>query len=525
MSGEQLLRIEKLSISFDKSAPRPVVNNVSFTLNSGQLVAIVGESGSGKSVTCRSILGLAGEKAHLSSEVFELQGQSVHHFSEQDWRKIRGKNVGLVLQDAMTSLDPLRAIGDEVREVLDIHQTGDRKSRISRVIESLTAAGFSQARQRAGQRPRMLSGGLRQRALIAAATAGKPSILIADEPTTALDATLQKKILGLLKTLATRGNGVLLVTHDLPLVAAVADYILVMKDGEIVARGTPQEIFHSTNHPYVKSLLAAVPSRQTTARPVTDQRTHIQPAIEASELSKGYRSLRGKVATPVVSHISFVLPQGKTLGLIGESGAGKSTIARLLTGMEPPDSGWVNIFGTAWSTLSESQRRSQRWLIQMVYQDPLSSFDPRMKAGEIITDALKAAGVRDKDEKLRRAHQLLAQVELPVSVFTQSPVNLSGGQRQRLAIARALATSPKILICDEPVSALDAITQAKILALLMKLQSEFGLSILFISHDLAVISQICDDIMVLHQGQVVEYDTADNVINRPQHQYTKELLS
>ncbi len=259
MSGEQLLRIEKLSISFDKSAPRPVVNNVSFTLNSGQLVAIVGESGSGKSVTCRSILGLAGEKAHLSSEVFELQGQSVHHFSEQDWRKIRGKNVGLVLQDAMTSLDPLRAIGDEVREVLDIHQTGDRKSRISRVIESLTAAGFSQARQRAGQRPRMLSGGLRQRALIAAATAGKPSILIADEPTTALDVINQQHVLQVLsrRSALVDPPALLFITHDIAVATQLCERGIVMEKGQIVERGTMAQLLNAPQHPYTRKLVQA----------------------------------------------------------------------------------------------------------------------------------------------------------------------------------------------------------------------------------------------------------------------------
>ncbi len=525
MAGEELLRIENLTISFPGAGAGRVVNHVSFTLNAGQMVAIVGESGSGKSVTCRSILGLAGDKAVLTSERFDIQGRSVRQFTEREWREIRGKSVGLVLQDAMTSLDPLRTIGNEVREVLDIHRTGDRPSRLKRALSSLTSAGIAHARERANQRPKMLSGGLRQRALIAAATAGEPAILIADEPTTALDAPLQKKILALLKSQAAQGQGILLVTHDLALVAAEADYILVMKAGEIVERGTPQEIFGAAKHPYVKSLLAALPARRTTIRNDSDSQRHLPPAIEVNALYKSYPGISAKQTTPVISNISFVVQQGKTLGLIGQSGAGKSTIARLLAGMDHPDSGTINLLGEAWSSLSEKQRRSRRREIQMVYQDPLSSFDPRMNAGQIITDALHAAGVRDKDEKRRRAQQLFARVELPSGVYSQSPLNLSGGQRQRLAIARALATSPKILICDEAVSALDAITQSAILSLLAKLQSEIGLSILFISHDLAVISQVSDDIMVLHNGQIVEYDTADNVMHRPAHNYTKQLLA
>ncbi|MCB8877498.1 dipeptide ABC transporter ATP-binding protein [Acidisoma silvae] len=523
MSGaDTLAHVENLTVRFQRPHPRTVLRDISFTLQAGRILAIVGESGSGKSVTGRSLLGLAGAGAVVTAQRLEIVGQPVLGLSQRAWRRLRGKEIGLVLQDAMVSLDPLRPVAAEIGEVLAVHDIGSRGTRPARVIEALTEAGVPRPEERARQRSGELSGGLRQRALVAAAIAARPRILIADEPTTALDPTVQRQILDLLRTMAERGDAVLLITHDMGVVSAVADDVLVLKDGHVIEQGPAQDILRTPRHAYTRSLLAAVPGHRSGPSRIAETSDET-PALAVSGLTKHYPRPDG-APVAVVQDISFTLRQGRTLGLVGESGAGKSTVGRMLLGMTEPDAGAVRLLGDPWSGIAEPLRRSRRAAIQMIYQDPLSSFDPRLTVRDILLDALHAAGLRDKPAALRRAGELLAQVGLPERIIPQSPRILSGGQRQRVAIARAIATNPRVLICDEPVSALDVITQAQVLELLDSLQKRLNLSMVFISHDLGVIGQVSDDIMVLRDGQVVEHGAADAIITAPKHPYTRQLF-
>jgi peptide/nickel transport system ATP-binding protein len=520
--GDTLARVDNLTVTFRRPHARQVVRDVSFTLRTGRVLALVGESGSGKSVTGRSLLGLAGVGAQVTARRLEIAGQSVLGLSEQAWRALRGKQIGLVLQDAMVSLDPLRPIHAEVSEVLAVHRIGARRARAARVIAALGEAGIPQPAQRARQRAGELSGGLRQRALVAAAIAARPRILIADEPTTALDPTVQRQILDLLRGIAERGDAVLLITHDMGVVSALADDVLVMKDGQVVEQGAAREVLWSPKHPYTRSLLDAVPGRKAaTGKSPAAAATH--PVLEVEGLVKHYPR-PGSAPVAVVRDVSFVLHEGRTLGVVGESGAGKSTIGRILLGSTEPDSGSVTLLGAPWSHVAEKLRRPRRQLVQMIYQDPLSSFDPRLSVGDILLDALHVIGLRDRRAALARATELLAQVGLPERMLPQSPRILSGGQRQRIAIARAIGINPRILICDEPVSALDVITQAQVLGLLADLRKRLGLSMVFISHDLGVIGQVSDDILVLKDGEVVEYGPAEALVATPDHPYTRQLF-
>lgn len=520
---EILARVENLSVSFGRPHARTVLHGVSFTLQAGRVLAIVGESGSGKSVTGRSLLGLAGAGASIRAERLEIAGRSVPGFSQRAWRRLRGREIGLVLQDAMVSLDPLRPVAAEIGEVLAAHRIGSRSARSARVIEALTEAGVPRPEERARQRSGELSGGLRQRALVAAAIAAHPRILIADEPTTALDPTVQRQILDLLRRMAQRGDAILLITHDMGVVSAVADEVLVLKDGQVIEQGAARDVLSEPRHPYTRSLLAAVPGQRKPAGRAPTHAPQRMPVLDVSGLTKHYPR-PGGTSVSVVRDITFTLHEGRTLGLVGESGAGKSTIGRMLLGMTEPDAGQVRLMGEPWSGVAEPLRRRRRQAIQMIYQDPLGSFDPRLTVRDILADALHAAGSRDKRAMLRQAMELLAHVGLPERIIQQSPRILSGGQRQRVAIARAIATNPRVLICDEPVSALDVITQAQVLDLLGSLQKRLGLSMVFISHDLGVIRQVSDDIMVLRDGEAVEYGAAEAIITAPQHAYTQQLF-
>ena len=526
-----LIEVDNLQVAFGRYAV-PVVRGVSFKLYRGECLALVGESGSGKSVTSRTLAGLTGQGARISAERLQFDGQDLREFDARTWQAVRGARIGFVMQDALGSLDPLRQVGKEIAEPLRLHSALNRERRDAKVIELLRAVGIPEPELRALQYPHQLSGGLRQRALIASAIACHPDLLIADEPTTALDATVQKQVLTLLETLREQDRAMLVVSHDLAVVARLADRVAVMRNGVIVEQGPVDQILYDPQHAYTKSLLeagAAVHIRRNpnAARQGVFPLQVAQPegpfVVEADGLHKTFLGPDGKLRT-AVEKVSFSLRPGETLGIVGESGSGKTTMTRMVLGLETPDGGQVRLRGQAWSSLTDKQRRAERRRIQVVFQDPLSSFDPRYTVERVLGEALAVAGV-PRSERRQRALELLELVRLDASVLTRRPIELSGGQRQRIAIARALAPQPEVLVCDEPVSALDVSVQAQILDLLADLKQRLGLACLFISHDLGVINKVSDRVLVMKDGAVVESGPVRLVFDRPQHAYTRALLS
>ena len=533
MSDKHLI-VEGLSIEF---GGQTVVHNLSFTLAPGKTLALVGESGSGKSVTARSLIGLAGAGARVTARTLSYGGQDLLRLSERGWRGLRGKGIGFVLQDALVSLDPLRPVGKEILEVLKTHGWGDRRRRAERVIELLDTVGVPDPELRARQRPDQLSGGLRQRALIASALALDPGLVIADEPTTALDATVQAQILQVLQAIKARGDSLLIISHDLAVVAQLADEVLVLRHGVAVEQGPMHQVLRNPRHAYTRALLDAVPAEHARGTRLSPQQgtpvVQARPSVDAPVLLKatdlGKRYI-GPDQQPrqVVEGVSFELRAGRTLGIVGESGSGKTTVARIALGLLEPDAGRVEFLGQDWAGagsqhVDEHQRRVRRRDISVIYQDPLSSFDPRWSVGQILADALDVAGVTAQ-QQTARIQQLLEQVRLPAELATRRPLQLSGGQRQRVAIARAIASNPKVIICDEPVSALDVSVQAQVLDLLADLQASLGLAYLFISHDLGVIRHVSDDVLVMRHGKVVESAPVEDLFDNPQHEYTRRLL-
>lgn len=531
MSG--LLRVEDLTVGFGGT---DVVRGVSFDVAPGECFAIVGESGSGKSVTARTLLGLTGAGAHVDATTLELNGTSLLGNRDRDWRRIRGREVGFVLQDALVSLDPLRRVGDEIAETLRLHKFGNRAARRKRVLELLTAVGVPEPELKARQLPGELSGGQRQRALIASAIALEPPLVIADEPTTALDVTVQAQILDLLAAMKANGTGLILISHDLAVVSRLADRVAVMRNGLLVEQGPVAEVLAAPSHPYTRTLLDAVPTARRRGTRLSGQPPRTVHAtrhadtpqdgilLQAENLVKRFRGPDGADRT-AVSDVSFHVGVGETLGIVGESGSGKTTTARLALALTEPDSGAVRLFGEAWSDLPEAQRRARRRRISVVYQDPLSSFDPRWTVRRIIADALPRETYRTDAARAARVQELIDDVGLGAEHLDRRPLLLSGGQRQRVAIARALAPEPSLIVCDEPVSALDVTIQAQVLDLLTDLQEQLGLSYLFISHDLGVIHHVADRVLVMRDGKVVESGTAADIFDNPRDPYTRQLLA
>ncbi|GAA0919841.1 ABC transporter ATP-binding protein [Nonomuraea longicatena] len=501
-----LLRVENLRARFGPG--KEVVSGLSLEISAGQCVALVGESGSGKSVTARALLGLSG--AEVDSTRFEVGGRDARAFTERDWRAVRGRFAGLVLQDALGSLDPLRTVGAEIAETLRIAGRVPRSRRAEEAVRLLTAVGVPEPRTRAAQYPHQLSGGLRQRALIASAVAADPPLLIADEPTTALDATVQAQILRLLAARTAQGGALLLISHDLAVVAALADHVLVMREGRVVEQGPADRLLTDPRHPYTRALLDAVPSGRA-ARPAVPSAA--APVLSATGLGHSYGSRHA------VRDVSLTLRGGETLGVVGESGSGKTTLARLLLGLLEPATGQVLLHGQPWSGLPEKARRRRCHRIQVVSQHPLGSFDPRYTVARVVGEPLPAAG------REQAVLDLLARVGLGPEHAARHPRELSGGQRQRVAIARALGPRPDVLVCDEPVSALDVVIQAQVLDLLARLKQEDGTALVFVSHDLGVIRRISDRVLVMKDGRVVEEGDAEEVFLFPSHPYTRELLS
>lgn len=525
-----LLEVENLRVSFGKYT-HEVIKGISFRLYRGECLALVGESGSGKSVTSRTLAGLTGAQSSIDAQRLHFDGLDMRNFNERTWRDIRGARIGFVMQDALGSLDPLRQVGKEIAEPLQLHTDLNRAQRDIKVIELLRAVGVPEPELRACQYPHQLSGGLRQRALIASAIACAPQLLIADEPTTALDATVQAQVLALLESLRTQDTAMLVVSHDLAVVARLADRVAVMHNGIIVEQGPVEAVLHDPQHEYTRSLLRAGASVHfyrdnvnSLQKPQVSKLPSESEAfiVEARGLSKSFVGPDGH-NRKVVDNVSFTLRPGETLGVVGESGSGKTTVMRIVLGLERPDCGDVLLRGRAWSTLSDRERCAERRRIQVVFQDPLSSFDPRYTVERVLNEALSVAGCPRRNLR-QRAIELLSLVRLDESLLARRPIELSGGQRQRIAIARALAPQPDVLVCDEPVSALDVSVQAQILELLDDLKQRLGLACLFISHDLGVINHISDRVLVMKDGEVVEYGQIREVFDHPEHPYTRALL-
>jgi len=520
-----LVDIRGLHVSFNGV---PVVHGVDLQLRAGQCLALVGESGSGKSVTARTLVGLTGAGAHVQAQRLAFAGQDLRQLDERAWRRLRGEHIGFVMQDALGSLDPLRRVGAEIEEPLLLHTDLAAEQRRLRVLELLRQVGVPEPEVRARQYPWQLSGGLRQRALIASAIACQPRLLIADEPTTALDATVQAQILDLLEQLRERDNSLLMVSHDLAVVARLADWVAVMRHGVVVEQGSVEQILQDPQDPYTQRLLSAARAVhfKRPAAPALALMENVvdeQPVVlEARGLSKAFAGPDGRLRQ-VLDDVSLQLRAGQTLGVVGESGSGKSTLGRILLGLERPEQGSLQLAGQDWLALSAAQQRQARQGIQVVFQDPLASFDPRYTVLRVLAEALAHAGVPRALQRTEAA-ALLERVQLPAGLLERRPLELSGGQRQRIAIARALAMKPRVLVLDEPVSALDVSVQARILALLAELKAELNLACLFISHDLGVVEQVSDHVLVMQGGRVVEQGAAAQVLGQPRQAYTRALL-
>jgi peptide/nickel transport system ATP-binding protein len=522
-----LVDIRDLTVRFGQA--QPVLHGVSLQIHRGECLALVGESGSGKSVTARTLAGLTGKGAQIEAAKLAFQGIDLRRLDERSWQRLRGASIGFVMQDALGALDPLRRVGAEVEEPLQLHTRLSLEERRLRVLELLRDVGIPEPELRASQYPWQLSGGLRQRALIASAIACNPRLIIADEPTTALDATVQAQVIALLESLRGEDNALLMVSHDLSVVARLADRVAVMHHGVIVEQGSTEQVLHDPRHPYTQLLLRAAravhfhPERKLLAAVEPEPPADAEVLLDARDLSKSYTGPDGR-SRKVVKQVSLQLRRGETLGVVGESGSGKTTLTRLILGLETPDAGDVWIAGQRWSQLDSQQKRQARRAVQVVFQDPLNSFDPRYTVQRVLFEALAVAGLPRRDWHAR-ARQLLELVRLDEGALVRRPIELSGGQRQRIAIARALASEPQILICDEPVSALDVSVQAQILELLDDLKRRLGLACLFISHDLGVINHVSERVLVMKDGDVVEAGSVRAVFDRPTHAYTRALIA
>ena len=515
-----LLAIEGLTVSLPAGADRAnAVHNVSFALDPGEILCIVGESGSGKSISAAALTGLLPPGLRVTAGRIGFEGRDLRHASAADMRALRGARIGTVFQEPMTALNPLMRVGDQVAEVMRVHKQPVGR----RVGELLEAVGLPDPAGIARSYPHALSGGQQQRVMIAAALALEPAILIADEPTTALDVTTQKQILALIRDIQRRrGTGVLFITHDFGVVAEIADRVAVMQRGVIVEQGTAAAVLSAPQHAYTRALIAAVPHRTATARAPQEGPV----VLELDRVGKTYRTRglfsAGRVV-PAVQAATLHIRRGETLGLVGESGSGKSTLARTIVRLVVADEGAIRFGGTDLRPLTRAAWKPYRKRIQMVFQDPYASLNPRRRVGDILAEGPVAHGIAPAVARAR-ATELLALVQLDPGAAGRFPHEFSGGQRQRIGIARALAMDPELLVADEPVSALDVSVQAQILALLEDLRVRLGLTMLFITHDLRVAAQICDRVAVMQRGVIVEQGRTDEVFAQPAHAYTRALL-
>ena len=527
---DSLLTISNLDIALPEGSERTLaVENLSVDLAPGETLCIVGESGSGKSLTARALMGLLpAPHVKVSGGAIDFCDEDLTRVSERRLREIRGSEISMVFQEPMTALNPVMTIGSQIDEIFRFHANMSAQQRRQRAVELLDSVQLPDPKQIVSAYPHELSGGQRQRAMIAMALALEPKILIADEPTTALDVTTQAQILKLISDMqAVHKTGVLFITHDFGVVADIADRVAVMQYGRVVETGTVDKVLNHPEHPYTQALIASVPS--LTPRAARTRSDDI--AIETEELHKtfgGGRSFFGLGPPNRVVHavkdVTVELRRGETLGIVGESGSGKSTLARCMIRLLDSDSGKIMIDGTNLRTLERAQMRPWRSKIQMVFQDPFASLNPRIKIGQIIAQGPMIQGA-SREEAEARTRELLGIVGLDERAFNRYPHEFSGGQRQRIGIARALALNPEILVADEPVSALDVSIQAQILKLLDEIRERMNLSMLFITHDLRVAAQVCDRLAVMRYGEIVETGATSDIFDEPQHSYTRDLLA
>ena len=537
ISPSPLLRVTDLRVSFRQGAHRiTAVDGVSFHIDKGETFALVGESGSGKSVTALSVLRLLPHNARIHSGQVKLGRNDLFQLPESTMAAVRGGRIGIVFQDPMSSLNPVLTIGRQIGEALRLHRNLRGTALRNRVLELLDQVGLPNPRRHFGEYPHQLSGGMRQRVMIAIALAGEPGLLIADEPTTALDVTLQAQILELLQRLQRdTGMALWLITHDFGIVEELSARVAVMRAGKIVEESSGTRFFEQPEHPYSRELLAAMPRLDACleeGRGEPDTTPAAGPALlEVEEFRVHYPIRKGWLQRTVdwvraVDGVSFAVAKGETLALVGESGCGKTTLGKGILNLIGSSGGKVRFAGEDVTSLQGEMRRRRHAEMQIVFQDPYSSMNPRMVVGDIVAEGLRALyPAMQEAERRERVEDLLQSVGLPAEARLRYPHEFSGGQRQRICIARALAVEPKLIVCDEPTSALDVSVQAQVLDLLRELQERRGLSYLFITHDLAVVAELADRVAVMERGRIVELGSTREVLFAPRHEYTRRLLA
>ena len=517
-----LLDVQDLAVSFvTRNGTNKAVDGISFSVELGKITAIIGESGSGKSVACYSLLGLVPmPPGRIDGGCALFEGRDLLKLEEPELRRIRGRDIAMIFQDPMTCLNPYMTIGKQLMEPLLYHRKVTTAQARARALELLAEVGIRDPESTIDNFPHEFSGGMRQRVMIAMALINEPKLLIADEPTTALDVTIQAQILKLIAELQhKRDIGVIFISHDLAVVADIADTIVVMKQGQIVETGNREGIFRNARHPYTQKLLAAIPTDSKPPRPGT-----AEPLIQVQNLCTWFSQGKGREPVRAVNDVSFDINRGEVLGLVGESGSGKSTIGRSILRLVPVTSGEVRFDGTDLTALEGRELKTMRRRMQMIFQDPFASLNPRMTVYDTLAEPLLLHGIETRKSVAQGVLKLMDDVGLARAFVRKYPHEFSGGQRQRIAIGRALATRPEFVVADEPVSALDVTIQAQILDLMQQLSREYGLTMLFVSHDLAVVRHLADRILVLYKGEVVEQGTGDELFERPRQAYTRQLL-
>ena len=552
---EPIINIEKLSVSFETNQQKTtVVKAITFEINENEIVGIVGESGSGKSITSLALMGLLPKNAVVDGEIL-FENVSLHKKSNQEWRKIRGQQIAMIFQEPMSSLNPSLSCGYQVKEMILQHQKISDAAAKSSVLELFKQVKLPRVSSLYNQYPHQISGGQKQRVMIAMAIANKPKLLIADEPTTALDVTVQQRIIDLLKEIqAQNGMSILFISHDLTLISEIAQRVLVMKDGEIVEQGTVDQIFKNPTHPYTQALINSKPklnerlkilptvqnflkhdfNAQTISsdeRRLKHENLYAQaPLLRITDLKKYYTIDKGwfqqQTIVKAVDDVYLEIYDGETVGLVGESGCGKTTLGRTILNLEKATEGEIFYKGTDITKLNKHDWKVLRKEIQIIFQDPYASLNPRITVGDAILEPMKVHKIHKSDKERKVAvMELLKKVGLNETHYYRYPHEFSGGQRQRIGIARAIALHPKLIICDETVSALDVSVQAQVLNLLNQLKEEFQFTYLFISHDLAVVKFMSDQLVVMHQGKIVEKGEADSIYENPQNEYTQKLIN
>ncbi len=528
-STQPILSVRDLSLVVDKTSEL-LLKSISFDIQAGEIFALVGESGSGKSLTSLAIMRLLPDALRVTAGDISLHQQSLFAIPEVQMQKIRGKSIAMIFQEPMTALNPVMTTGEQVAEVIRVHLGLENAAVKAKVISLFEEVGLKNAEQRYNWYPHQLSGGQKQRVMIAMALACEPDLLIADEPTTALDVTIQAQVLALLKQIRQdRGLSILFITHDMGVVAEMADQVAVMRDGEILEQAECNHFFTNPEHPYTQSLLKdAIPSKGRK----TEEANDVSKLLEVTDLKVHFPIKKGLLQRTIgyvkaVDGVTLSIPKGKTLALVGESGSGKSTIGQAILRLIKKTEGKVSFDSIDLAQLTEKQLKPYRRKIQIIFQDPYSALNPRMTIGEIIREGMNSlkVGSRDKAGQDARIKELLLKVDLEAEHAERYPHEFSGGQRQRIGIARALAVEPELIICDEPTSALDVSVRAQVLQLLSDLQQDYGVSYLFITHDLSIIPTIAHEVAVMKEGKIVEQGLVADIMKNPQQAYTQKLLA